>query len=52
MKKVLVIEIEEDENTIINNKKENEDLNKDYSEIFKYDYSKKSFLDTNTYAIL
>ena len=26
------------------------DIDKDYSEIFKYDYSKKSSLDVNSYA--
>ena len=26
------------------------DYNKDYSEVFKYDYSKKSSLDVNSYA--
>ena len=27
-----------------------EDISKDYSEIFRYDYSKKSSLDINSYA--
>lgn len=28
----------------------NKDTNKDYSDIFRYDYSKKSSLDINSYA--
>lgn len=34
----------------LNISEENEDINKDYSGIFKYDYSKKSSLDINSYA--
>lgn len=34
----------------LNISQENNDTNKDYSGIFKYDYSKKSSLDINSYA--
>lgn len=34
----------------LNISEENEDTSKDYSGIFKYDYSKKSSLDINSYA--
>lgn len=34
----------------LNISKEYEDTNRDFSEIFRYDYSKKSSLDVNSYA--
>ena len=34
----------------LNISKEYDDTNRDFSEIFRYDYSKKSSLDVNSYA--
>lgn len=34
----------------LNISKEYEDTNRDFSKIFRYDYSKKSSLDVNSYA--
>lgn len=34
----------------LNISKDDEDTNKDFSEIFRYDYNKKSSLDVNSYA--
>lgn len=45
-----VLEEIEDTYKRLNLLEEDEDTNKDFSEIFKYDYSKKSSLDVNSYA--
>lgn len=45
-----ILEEIEDTYRKLNISEKKEDTSKDYSEIFRYDYSKKSSLDINSYA--